>query len=127
MTDMSKIIELFGDKPTGSIRLLFGSVLSANGSELVVSVGQGGTVYASSYVYCDVGDTVACLTDGSTVIAFAAKDAARLENEMQQAGISYKAGDGITIDGNMISADVTDSDIEAVRADTIPLSFIETL
>lgn len=127
MTDIAKILDFIGDQPTASIRLLFGTVLSANGSELVVSVGQGGTVYAASYVYCEVGDTVSCLTNGSTVIAFAAKDAARLEHEMQQAGISYKAGDGITIDGNTISADVTDSDIAAIKQDTIPLSFIEAL
>ena len=64
--------------------------------------------------------------EGSTLV-IAAKDAARLEHEMSQAGVSYEAGQGITIEDRVISADVTMQTIDGVRADTIPLAFIEAL
>ena len=60
-------------------------------------------------------------------VAFAAKDAARIEHELSQAGVSYEAGEGITIEDRVISADVTMQTIDGVRADTIPLAFIEAL
>ena len=67
------------------------------------------------------------VADGANCVAFAAKDAARLEHELSQAGVSYEAGEGITIEDRVISADVTMQTIDGVRADTIPLAFIEAL
>lgn len=69
-------------------------------------------VYAISYVYCALGDLVACLSFGTTIVAFAAKDAQRVADDLNKVGLVYSAGDGITIDeDNKINADVTQSDI----------------
>lgn len=108
-------------------RLRFGEVVGIDGSTLVIAAKAGGTVYASTYVYCEVGDTVCYVADGANCVAFAAKDAARLEQELSQAGVAYEAGDGIKIEDRVISADVTMKTIDGVRADTIPVAFIEAL
>lgn len=101
----------------GKVRLFFGTVLGVNGSQLVIEGKSGGVVYATSYVYCDVGDLVSCLTDGTTIIAFAAKDAQRVADDLNKIGLVYTAGAGITIDeNNKINADVTESDIQTLSS-----------
>lgn len=99
----------------GKIGLFFGTVIGINGSQLVIEGKSGGVVYAISYVYCDIGDLVSCLTDGTTIIAFAAKDAQRVADDLNKIGLVYTAGDGISIDeNNKINADVTESDIQTL-------------
>lgn len=118
-------------KPTkergAKLSMFFGTVIGVNGSTLVVQPRSGGTVYATTYAYVAVGGLVACLAQGTTIVAFAAKDAKRLENELEQAGLVYTAGDGIVIEENVISANVTPDTISNLKADTIPISFIEAL
>lgn len=109
------------------LSMFFGTVIGVNGSTLVIQPRSGGTVYATTYVYVAVGDLVACLAQGTTIVAFAAKDAKRLEHELGQAGLVYTAGDGISIDSYVISANVTPETISNLKADTIPISFIESL
>lgn len=95
-----------------SVSFFFGTVIGVSGSTLVVETKSGGTIYAKNYVYCDVGDLVACIAFGTTIIAFAAKDAQRISDDLSKAGLVYSAGDGITIDeNNKINADVVESDI----------------
>lgn len=95
-----------------SVSLFFGTVVGIDGSTLVIETKSGGMVYAISYVYCALGDLVACLSFGTTIVAFAAKDAQRVADDLNKVGLVYSAGDGITIDeDNKINADVTQSDI----------------
>jgi hypothetical protein len=112
---LSKIEELLQPaKERGeSISFFFGTVISVNGSTLVIETKSGGTVYAKNYVYCDLGDFVACISYGTTIIAFAAKDAQRVADDLNKVGLVYSAGEGITIDeNNRINADVTPEDIQ---------------
>lgn len=96
-----------------TVTLFFGTVIGIDGSTLVIETKSGGTVYAISYVYCDIGDLVSCLSIGTTIIAFAAKDAQRVSDDLNKVGLVYNAGDGITIDeNNRINADVTPEDIQ---------------
>lgn len=96
-----------------TVTLFFGTVIGIDGSTLVIETKSGGTVYAISYVYCDIGDLVSCLSIGTTIIAFAAKDAQRVADDLNKVGLVYNAGDGITIDeNNRINADVTPEDIQ---------------
>lgn len=111
---LSKIEELLQPaKDRGqSVSFFFGTVIGINGSTLVIETKSGGTVYAKNYVYCDLGDMVACIAFGTTIIAFAAKDAQRVADDLNKVGLVYNAGEGITIDeNNYINADVTQSDI----------------
>ena len=105
---LDDILPLMGKDEASSFRLRFGEVVGIEGSTLVIAAKAGGTVYASTYVYCEVGDTVCYVADGANCVAFAAKDAARLEHEM-------------------ISADVTMQTVENLKNDEIPASFIEAL
>lgn len=112
---LSKIEELLQPaKDRGqSVSFFFGTVIGVNGSTLVIETKSGGTVYAKNYVYCDLGDMVACIALGTTIIAFAAKDAQRVADDLNKVGLVYNAGDGITIDeNNRINADVTPEDIQ---------------
>lgn len=112
---LSKIEELLQPaKDRGqSVSFFFGTVIGVNGSTLVIETKSGGTVYAKNYVYCDLGDLVACISYGTTIIAFAAKDAQRVADDLNKVGLVYNAGDGITIDeNNRINADVTPEDIQ---------------
>lgn len=124
---LDDILPLVGKDEASSFRLRFGEVVGIEGSTLVIAAKAGGTVYASTYVYCEVGDTVCYVADGANCVAFAAKDAARLEHEMSQAGVSYEAGEGITIEDRVISADVTMQTVENLKNDEIPASLIEAL
>lgn len=120
MISLSKIQQFI--EPTkergSSVSLFFGTVIGIDGSTLVIEPKAGGVVYATSYVYCELGDLVACLAFGTSIIAFAAKDAKRLEDELGQSGLIYHAGEGIKIDSasHTISADVTEDDL-AGKAD----------
>jgi hypothetical protein len=109
---IEKIIE-----PTKSrgdtVSLFFGTIVGIDGSTLVIETKSGGLIYAVSYVYCAIGDLVACLAFGTTIVAFAAKDAQRVADDLNKIGLIYTAGVGITIDEtNKINADVTESDIQ---------------
>ena len=42
-------------------------------------------------------------------------------------GASYIAGDGIDIDGRVISAEVTQAEFDGLKNDEIPVSWIEAL
>lgn len=117
---LSKIEELLQPaKDRGqSVSFFFGTVIGVNGSTLVIETKSGGTVYAKNYVYCDLGDMVACIAFGTTIIAFAAKDAQRVADDLNKVGLVYNAGDGITIDeNNLINADVTEADIQQLSTE----------
>lgn len=117
---LSKIEELLQPaKDRGqSVSFFFGTVIGINGSTLVIETKSGGTVYAKNYVYCDLGDMVACIAFGTTIIAFAAKDAQRVADDLNKVGLVYNAGEGITIDeNNRINADVTDADIQQLSTE----------
>lgn len=121
MISLSKIQQFI--EPTkergSSVSLFFGTVIGIDGSTLIIETKAGGVVYATSYVYCKLDDLVACLAFGTSIIAFAAKDAKRLEDELGQSGLIYHAGEGIKIDSasHTISADVTEDDL-AGKANT---------
>ena len=103
---------------SNKVTLFFGTVIGINESTLVVETKSGGTVYAISYVYCDIGDLVSCLATGTTIIAFAAKDAQRVADDLDKVGLIYNAGEGITIDeNNRINADVTEADIQQLSTE----------
>lgn len=117
---LSKIEELLQPaKDRGqSVSFFFGTVIGVNGSTLVIETKSGGTVYAKNYVYCDLGDMVACIAFGTTIIAFAAKDAQRVADDLNKVGLVYNAGEGITIDeNNRINADVTEADIQQLSTE----------
>jgi hypothetical protein len=111
--NISKIEKFLQPINSGNtVTLFFGTVIGIDGSTLVIETKSGGTIYAVSYVYCDIGDLVSCLSIGTTIIAFAAKDAQRVADDLNKVGLVYNAGEGITIDeNNYINADVTQSDI----------------
>lgn len=124
---LDDILPLVGKDEASSFRLRFGEVVGIEGSTLVIAAKAGGTVYASTYVYCEVGDTVCYVADGANCVAFAAKDAARLEHELSQS-VAYelptmspeakggaRLGGGLTLEGDVLSVE------------ELPASFIESL
>lgn len=117
--NIAKIEKFLQPVNTGNtVTLFFGTVIGIDGSTLVVETKSGGTVYAVSYVYCDIGDLVSCLSIGTTIIAFAAKDAQRVADDLSKIGLVYSAGDGITIDeDNRINAEVTPTDIQTLSTE----------
>lgn len=54
-----------------NLDLFFATVISISGNDVVVQPRSGGTIYAKLFTYASVGDLVACLSKGTTIIAFA--------------------------------------------------------
>lgn len=108
------VMSLVGDSEA-PVRLRYGKVIAIEGSTVVVAAKTGGTVYAAKYAYCEVGDIVCLMSDGANCMAFAAKDAARIESDIKEAGMKViptmsettagvaRVGSGLHMDGDVLT------------------------
>lgn len=96
-----------------SVSWFVGTVLGINGSQLVVEMKSGDAVYVQNFAYCNVGDEVFCISNGTSIVALSTRNAQSIADDLNKVGLVYNAGDGITIDeNNRINADVTPEDIQ---------------
>ena len=96
-----------------SVSWFIGTVLGINESQLVVEMKSGDAVYVQNFAYCNVGDEVLCISNGTSIVAISTRNAQSIADDLNKVGLVYNAGEGITIDeNNRINADVTPEDIQ---------------
>ena len=83
-----------------------GRAITSSVAKVIVKIGDDGIPQITN----EIGEVTASKKSGSTGGSYGG-------------GVSYSAGDGISISGGVISADVTESDLPTA----IPVSFIESL
>lgn len=101
-----------------SVSWFVGTVLGINGSQLVVEMKSGDAVYVQNFAYCNVGDEVFCISNGTSIVALSTRNAQSIADDLNKVGLVYNAGEGITIDeNNRINADVTEADIQQLSTE----------
>lgn len=111
LAKIEKLLEPTKDRAK-SVSWFIGTVLGINDSQLVVEMKSGNAVYVQNFAYCNVGDEVLCMSNGTSIVAISTRNAQSIADGLNKVGLVYNAGDGITIDDdNRINADVTQSDI----------------
>lgn len=111
LAKIEKLLEPTKDRAK-SVSWFIGTVLGINDSQLVVEMKSGNAVYVQNFAYCNVGDEVLCMSNGTSIVAISTRNAQSIADGLNKVGLVYNAGEGITIDDdNRINADVTQSDI----------------
>ena len=112
LSKIEKLLEPTKDR-SQSVSWFIGTVLGINGSQLVVEMKSGNAIYVQNFAYCNVGDEVLCMSNGTSIVAISTRNAQSIADQLNKVGLIYNAGEGITIDeDNKINADVTEADIQ---------------
>lgn len=82
-SDIEAFIKAANDREQKTT-LFFGIVKTVQDATITVETRSGDLIYAISYVYANVGDQVACLSRGTSIVAFAAKDAEALKSSISE-------------------------------------------
>lgn len=82
-SDIEAFIKAANDREQKTT-LFFGIVKAVQDATITVETRSGDLIYAISYVYANVGDQVACLSRGTSIVAFAAKDAEALKSSISE-------------------------------------------